>query len=95
MERVAILGAGVMGTAMIIPLADNGHEVRLVGTHLDDEIIDEVCTSRRHPRLHISVPDTVQPYPLGSLEEALEGVDLLLLGVIRRAYDGQLIFWGL
>jgi glycerol-3-phosphate dehydrogenase (NAD(P)+) len=91
MARVTVLGAGVMGTAMTIPLADNGHNVRLVGTHLDDEIIEEVRTSQRHPRLRTPVPDTVQPYHLSNLEEALEEVDLLILGVnsqgIRWAVD--------
>ena len=81
MARVAVLGAGVMGTAMTIPLADNGNEVRLIGTHLDDEIIDQIRTSQRHPRLRMLVPDTVQPYQLNRLKEALEGVDLLILGV--------------
>ena len=91
MARVTVLGAGVMGTAMTIPLADNGHEVRLVGTHLDDEIIDKVRTSQRHPRLRTPVPYTVQPYYLDSLKQALDGVDLLILGVnsqgVRWAAD--------
>ena len=39
MAIVTILGAGRMGTAVTWPLRDNGHEVRLVGTHLDAEII--------------------------------------------------------
>lgn len=36
---VAIVGAGLMGSATAWPLSDNGHSVRLVGTHLDGEII--------------------------------------------------------
>ena len=39
MARIAVLGAGVMGTALTFPPADNGHDVRLIGTHLDDAII--------------------------------------------------------
>ena len=57
MARVVVLGAGVMGTAMTIPLVDNGNEVRLVGTHLDEEIIKEVLASHTHPRLRTSVPE--------------------------------------
>ena len=81
MAKVAVLGAGVMGTAMTIPLADNGHEVRLIGTHLDDEIIDEIRARRAHPRLRTSVPEAVQPYHLHQLADALDGIDLLILGV--------------
>ena len=39
MACIAVLGAGVMGTALTYPLSDNGHDIRLVGTHLDDAII--------------------------------------------------------
>lgn len=81
MAKVAVLGAGVMGTAMTIPLSDNGNEVRLIGTHLDDEIIDEILANQTHPRLRTLVPETVQPYHLHRLEAALDGIDLLILGV--------------
>ena len=42
MAVVTILGAGVMGSAMSLPASDRGHRIRLVGTHLDREIIDGV-----------------------------------------------------
>src|ERR671914_221906 len=50
---VVILGSGVMGSALAMPLADNGHEVRLVGTHLDREIIDAIRSSGVHPGLEV------------------------------------------
>ena len=40
MSIVTIVGAGMMGSALAFPARENGHEVRLVGTHLDREIID-------------------------------------------------------
>jgi glycerol-3-phosphate dehydrogenase (NAD(P)+) len=43
--KIAILGAGVMATALTTPLTDNGHEVALVGTHLDGEIIESIRTT--------------------------------------------------
>ena len=46
-KHITILGAGVMGSAMCLPAADKGHTVRLVGTHLDREIIDSVKASAR------------------------------------------------
>jgi len=42
MATVTIVGAGLMGTATAWPLRDNGHTVRLVGTHLDGEIIKKL-----------------------------------------------------
>jgi glycerol-3-phosphate dehydrogenase (NAD(P)+) len=37
--RIVVLGAGLAGSAFCVPLADRGHEVCLVGTHVDGEII--------------------------------------------------------
>jgi glycerol-3-phosphate dehydrogenase (NAD(P)+) len=81
MAKVVILGAGVMGTALTIPLTDNGHDVHLVGTHLDSDIIEEIHESRVHPRLRSRVAESVKPYTYDRLAEALPGADLVVLGV--------------
>ena len=71
-----------MGSAMCLPLCDRGHEVRLVGTHLDGEIIDSVKASGRHPRLNVDLPAGVEAFHHGELTPAL-GTDtgLIVLGV--------------
>lgn len=33
MLRIAVLGAGVMATALTFPAVENGNEVRFIGTH--------------------------------------------------------------
>jgi glycerol-3-phosphate dehydrogenase (NAD(P)+) len=71
----------MMGSAMAWPLSDNGHEVRLVGTHLDKEIIDSCLAKRFHPRLRRRLPDKVQPYYVDQLAPALEGVEVIVSGV--------------
>jgi len=81
MAKVLVLGAGMMGTAVTVPLTDNEHDVHLVGTHLDGHIIEEIHESRTHPKLRSAVPVSVKPYPIAGLEEALRGVDLIFLGV--------------
>lgn len=81
MKKIVILGAGVMGSAFSIPLSDRGYEVRLVGTHLDTDIIEEIHQNRVHPKLRSRIPDNVTPYIISGLEEALQGADLLVLGV--------------
>ena len=49
MAVITIVGSGMMGSALAFPARENGHEVRLVGTHLDREIIEAARTrvSRR------------------------------------------------
>jgi glycerol-3-phosphate dehydrogenase (NAD(P)+) len=81
MAKILVLGAGMMGTAVTVPLSDNDHDIRLVGTHFDGHIIEEIHQSRTHPRLRSTVPASVKPYPIVGLEEALQGVDLIFLGV--------------
>lgn len=81
MYKVAILGAGMMGTATTWPLSDNGHEIRLVGTHLDQHIIQNCKEKNFHPRLNRNLPKNVTPYYLEELETALDGADFILSGV--------------
>jgi glycerol-3-phosphate dehydrogenase (NAD(P)+) len=81
MANVTILGAGLMGSAMAWPLSDNGHQVRLVGTHLDTETIASCLSKRFHPRLKRQLPKNVQPYYVEQLPEALKDVDAIVSGV--------------
>ena len=84
MARIAVLGAGVMGTALTYPLADNGHDVRLIGTHLDQALIAACRASGIHPRLNSILPPTVRSFMIDELAEALVGVDVVALGVNSR-----------
>ena len=79
--KVTILGAGLMGTAVAWPLADNGHDVRLVGTHLDAAIIKSCLDRGWHPKLKRQLPDGIMPYYVEELPKALEGADLIVSGV--------------
>ncbi|HAA29114.1 MAG TPA: glycerol-3-phosphate dehydrogenase [Cyanobacteria bacterium UBA8553] len=81
MARILIVGAGVMGTALSVPLTDNGHRVNLVGTHLDDDIIAKLQAGYPHPRLGVQVGESVTAYSYNQLNEAIKGVDLVVIGV--------------
>jgi glycerol-3-phosphate dehydrogenase (NAD(P)+) len=93
MARIAVLGAGVMGTALTFPLADNGHDIRLVGTHLDDAIIARCRADGVHPRLQRALPPRVRPYSFAEAAQALEGADVVALGVNSRGvrWAGQVL----
>jgi glycerol-3-phosphate dehydrogenase (NAD(P)+) len=84
MARIAVLGAGVMGTALTFPLSDNRHDIRLIGTHLDDTIIAQCRADGVHPRLQRALPPGVRPYPFGEVATAIDGADVLALGVNSR-----------
>ena len=86
MALVTIVGAGFMGTATAWPLTDNGHTVRLVGTHLDGEIIASCRARRFHPKLQRELPAGVRPYHAAEIAAALDGADIIVSGVMR---DGR------
>ena len=91
MSNIAILGAGVMGSAMCLPARDRGHGVRLVGTHLDGDIIDSVMASGRHPKLNIALPDGVVGFHHEAFASALaQDTDLIVLGVSSAGIDWAL-----
>ena len=81
MARIAILGAGMMGSALALPLLDRGHEVRLIGTELDAEIIAALRGGLPHPTLRYPLPASIEPFFAAELGDALQGVDALALGV--------------
>ncbi len=87
MANIVVLGAGVMGSAFTMPLADNGHRVNLVGTHLDTDIIEEIHETHLHPRLGTKLRATVAPYTYDRLGEALQGVELVVIGVNSLGID--------
>jgi len=77
----------MMGSALSFPTRDNGHEVRLVGTMLDRQIIDEVRTTGFHPTLKRELPDGVKCFQLEELDDALDGADLVIGGVSSFGVD--------
>jgi glycerol-3-phosphate dehydrogenase (NAD(P)+) len=81
MSTIVILGSGVMGSALAMPLADNGHEVRLVGTHLDREIIDAIRSTGVHPGLDRQLPQAVRAYQLEQLDAAFADAEIVVSGV--------------
>ena len=82
MSVITILGAGVMGSSMCMPFVDRGHVVRLVGTHLDEHIIDSISGNGLHPKLNVTMPREVKPFHHGDFGTALDhDTDLILLGV--------------
>ena len=81
MSIITIVGAGMMGSAIGIPAADNGHTVRLVGTPLDREIIDHARKTGFHMTMKRQLPESYTYYQFEEMQEALQGADLLVGGV--------------
>ena len=87
MAIITIVGSGMMGSALAFPARENGHEVRLVGTHLDREIIDTCLKANRHPKFERDFPTGVCFYQIEQLEDALKNADLVIGGVSSFGVD--------
>jgi glycerol-3-phosphate dehydrogenase (NAD(P)+) len=81
MAVITMIGAGQMASALSFPARDNGHEVRLVGTMLDVDIINNLHTSGFHPTLQRQLPEGCRYFHLEEIEAAMNGVDLVIGGV--------------
>jgi len=87
MATVTIIGAGMMGSALAFPARENGNEVRLVGTHLDREIIDASRNTGRHPKFKADFPAGIKYYQVEEMKEAIDGADMIIGGVSSFGVD--------
>jgi glycerol-3-phosphate dehydrogenase (NAD(P)+) len=67
---------------MAVPAGALGHDVDLVGTHLDEAIVRSVAGNGWHPRLGLALPPTTRAYDWTRFPEAMAKTpDLVVLGV--------------
>lgn len=86
-KTVVIIGAGMMGSAISVPACDNGHIVRIVGTHLDRDIIEHARSTNTHLFMKRKLPGSVAYYQIEELDQALTGVDVVIGGVSSFGVD--------
>jgi glycerol-3-phosphate dehydrogenase (NAD(P)+) len=81
MAVVTILGAGAMGSALTTPALAAGHNVRLWGTWLDDDILADLRAGRPHPRIDVRIDPRTRLVDSTDLGPALDGTDLAILAI--------------
>jgi len=88
MANILILGAGSMGTAFSFPCSDNNHSISVVGTHLENDFIDQINSNRKHPSLECEVPKDVKFLRFQKFEEeANKKIDLIVVAVISKGIE--------
>lgn len=85
--KVAIIGAGMMGSALVFPARENGNEVSLIGTPLDKEIIDCCKKTNQHPKFNIAFPNGINYYYFEDMLTAIENADFIIGGVSSFGVD--------
>ena len=81
MSTITLIGAGQMASALTFPLFENGHEVRLVGSPLDDDIMARLREDHYHVNLRRTLHDGVHYYNCSQVNEAIDGADLIVCGI--------------
>ena len=83
MKKIIIVGAGAMGSAFAIPCLENKNDVTLIGTHLEDDFIDNIKSNNNfHLALKIELPPELKVEKFEKLSSILEkGVDVIVAGV--------------
>ncbi|HLS54363.1 MAG TPA: 2-dehydropantoate 2-reductase N-terminal domain-containing protein [Tissierellaceae bacterium] len=84
MEKVVVVGAGVMGSGLAIHLANKGKRVNLWGTRWDRNLIKEMQDSKQHKDFQVDLPNTINLYYHNQLEEAFKGVRLVIIAVVSK-----------
>jgi len=88
MSNILIIGAGSMGTAFSFPCSDNGHSVSIVGTHLENDFIDQIKSSKRHPALNCEISKNVSFSKIEKLEEEInKKIDLVVIAVVSKGIE--------
>jgi len=83
MKKIIIIGAGAMGCAFAVPCVDNKNDVTIVGTHLEDELIESINANKKfHPALKVQLPIEIKFERFEKLQSVLQkDIDLIVAGV--------------
>ena len=83
MKKIVIIGAGAMGSAFAVPCIENKNDVTIVGTHLENELIDNINSNNKiHPALNTQLSTEIKFEKFEKLQTILEqDLDIIVCGV--------------
>ena len=85
MAKILIIGAGAMGTAFAYPCIDNNHDVSIIGTHLENDFIDELNQKYFHSGLNLDVLKSIKFFKHELIKKVFAAKpDLIVIGVSSK-----------
>ena len=89
MSKIVIIGAGAMGSAFALPCSDNNHDVSIVGTHLENDFIDNLKKNDNfHPGLNIKIDKNIKIHKFEKFSTLLNSeIDLIVLGISSKGIE--------
>ena len=85
MTKIIIIGAGAMGSAFTIPCIENRNDVTLIGTYLENDLIDEISKSV-HPALKMVLPKKLKIEKFDKIKDYSDA-DLIVCAVSSLGVD--------
>ena len=89
MKKILVLGAGAMGSAFTVPCVDNKNNVVLIGTHLEDDVIENINNNNNfHKVLNCKLPKKLRVEKfLNFQEEIKKKPDLIVVAVSSKGVE--------
>ena len=89
MKKILVLGAGAMGSAFTVPCAENRNEISLIGTYLEDELVDTLNRNNfLHPALNTHLPKKIKISKFERFDEELKSnPDIVALAISSKGID--------
>tara|TARA_B100000963_G_scaffold26946_1_gene20095 strand:- start:1515 stop:2561 length:1047 start_codon:yes stop_codon:yes gene_type:complete len=89
MSKIVIIGAGAMGSAFALPCLDNNHDINIIGTHLENDFIDNFKSNKNfHKGLKTKIPQEINVYKFDNFDEVLKSnIDLIVLGISSKGIE--------
>ena len=87
MKKIVIIGAGSMGSAFTVPCIDNKNHVVLVGTHLENDLIEKLKKDHFHPFIKTKLPKELKFEKFENLEKVIKETNVIVAGVSSVGID--------
>ena len=89
MSKIVIIGAGAMGSAFSYPCIDNSHQVSLIGSPLEDKVIEQISKKNKfHRVLGKYLPKKLNVLKVDRLSEMLaDNPHLIVVGVNSQGIE--------
>ena len=87
MKKIVIIGAGSMGSAFTLPCVDNRNRTFLIGTHLEDKLINSLKKNYLHPLLKTKLPKNLTIEKFKNLDSIIKDADIIVGAVSSPGID--------
>lgn len=84
--KIAVIGAGYMGSALTFPFSESRNKVSLVGTKYDDWIISECINGNVHPKLKNKISYDVYIHYFSDFEKVFKEADIAVIAVLSEGF---------